>query len=238
MPDFNIFTFETEEEFYATALEDTLFAIQETLDDFEEVRIGLAGGSTPKKLYEMLAQKSQGQVQEIPWSRIKLIQLDERYVPSDHRESNLKMLRETLLKKISIPPENLLTFDTSLPPESAAKEMARKLEAVERDRQPIFDLLILGAGADGHIASLFEDDPQTLAETNYASPAQAYGYPTQQRLTITIPALQNTARTLLLLKGEAKLSLLAEMKSNPGLLPLTALKKIAKTTPPKVLYKN
>lgn len=223
-----IFFPETESEFWQTALDDVVLSIKETLRDFDECRLGLAGGSTPKKLYEALAK------QNLPWEKIKIIILDERQVPSDSPHSNLGMIREALLKKISIPPENILSFDTSLPAESSAKEMSRKLVAVSHKRFPLFDLLILGAGTDGHIASLFEGD-KALNCNKYASPAKALGYDIEDRLTVCLLGLKSTRQALLLLKGEAKQQVVQALKGEPSELKLTALKEVIESTPVKVL---
>ncbi len=223
-----IFYPETESEFWQTALDDVVLSIKETLRDFDECRLGLAGGSTPKKLYESLAE------QDLPWEKIKLILLDERQVPSDNKASNLGMIREALLKKISIPPENILSFDTSLPPESAAKEMSRKLVAISHERYPLFDLLILGAGADGHIASLFEGD-HALTCHKYASPAKAIGYDVEDRLSVCLLGLKSSRQVLLLLIGENKSSLIQAIKGESSEIKMTALNEIIESAPVKVL---
>lgn len=223
-----IFKMESEKEFWDTALQDLLFSIKETLNEFEECRLGLAGGSTPKRLYEALAE------QDLPWERIKIITLDERQVPSDHPQSNLGMIRQALLKKIPIPPENILFFDTALPAPSSAKEMTRKLLALSHQRFPIFDLLILGAGTDGHIASIFETD-SLRHQDQYASIAEAKGYPEEARLTLTLLALKSSRQALLLLKGAEKAVVVNSLESMNGPLPLTALREIAESVPLKVL---
>ena len=210
-----IFQFESEGEFWAKAKEDTVFAIKETLLDYEQCRIGLAGGNTPRRLYEMLAEA------DLPWEKIKLILIDERYVPSDHPESNLGMIRKALLSKIPIPPDKVLAFDTSLPAESASKEMGRKVAALasgQGGRKPIFDLLILGAGKDGHIASLF-DGIEELTCSDYAKTAHARGYEIEDRLTLCLRTLLMSDRALLLLKGHEKATVLE--KSGTALLLLT-----------------
>lgn len=218
-----IFQFETEAEFWATAKEDTIFAVKETLLDYEECRIGLAGGNTPRRLYEMLSEE------DLPWEKIKLILIDERYVPSDHPESNLGMIRKALLSKIPIPPGNVMAFDTSLSAESAAKEMGRKIAALATGtagRKPIFDLLILGAGADGHVASLF-DGIEELACSDHAKTSCARGYEVEDRLTLCLRTLLMSDRALLLLKGAEK----AEALEKSG----TALTLLIEKVPTKVL---
>ncbi|MEK9160217.1 MAG: 6-phosphogluconolactonase [Patescibacteria group bacterium] len=224
-----VFHFETEAEFWDTALEDVLLCIREALRKFPDCRLGLAGGSTPKALYEKLADAN------LPWGKIKIIQLDERYVPSDHKESNLGMLRKTLLTRAPIPPNNIFTFDTSLPYDSAAEEMDRQLTRLQEQGRPLLDCLILGAGSDGHIASLFEGD-RALLSPNYAATAHAKGYPTPQRLTLTTKALQEASCALLLLKGPDKLPVVENLEGKSSSLPLTALKFLASKATLKVLY--
>jgi 6-phosphogluconolactonase len=218
-----IYTFSNEDEFWQSAKEDTLLSIKEALTDYEECRIGLAGGSTPKALYAALADEN------LPWDRIHLIQIDERYVSSDDPQSNLNMIRNTLTKKIPIPPENLTFFDTALPLQKAAQEMDRQISAIKQERTPIFDLLILGAGKDGHIASLFEGD-EALHATNLAATANP------NRLTLTIPALKSSSRVLLLLKGEEKSPVITALQGEAEIPTLTALRQVIDAAQTKVLF--
>lgn len=224
-----IFHFENEEEFWSTALEDTLLCIQEALRKHKMCRLGLAGGNTPKVLYEKLSTAA------LPWDRIKIIQIDERYVPSDHPESNLGMLRKCLLKHVPIPPDNILSFDTALPYESAAEEMERKLTALHEEGRPLLDCLILGAGADGHIASLFEGDAD-LHSPRYAVTAHAKGYPSPLRLTLTLKTLEQASCAILLLKGAEKEPILEALEENISESHIKALKLLASKATLKVLY--
>lgn len=200
------FTAENDEQYWGTVKEDVIFSVKEALTKYKDCRIGLAGGSTPEKLYKMLAEEN------LPWEKIKLILVDERYVPSDDNESNLKMIRNALIKHIAIPPENVICFDTSLPQVSAAKDMSRKLTALLSERHPLFDVLILGAGEDGHVASLFEDDA-AINSGYYADVAYAKDYPTKERLTLTLIPLKNADKVFLLLKGEKKSALFKELQN-------------------------
>ncbi len=219
---------ETETEFWRIALDDAVFCIRETLKKHKDCRLGLAGGSTPKMLYEKLAEA------DLPWEKIKIIQLDERYVPSDDKESNLGMLRKSLFTRAPIPPENIFAFDTSLPYASAAEEMNRRLGQLQTENRPLLDCLILGAGADGHIASLFEDDA-ALQSTELAAEATAKGYPTPQRLTLTLNALKQASSALLLLKGPEKSPVVEALEGTVAKPALTALKNLLPTLTLKVL---
>jgi len=213
------FEHENEEAFWEMAKDDVLLSIKEAIESRGTCRLGLAGGSTPKHLYELLAGE------KLDWEKIIIIQIDEQYVPSDNAESNLKMLRQSLLQKVAIPPENIYTFNTSLPIESAAKEMSRKLIALTNERFPLFDLLILGAGEDGHMASLFDGDA-ALKCNKYASPAHAANYDVEERLTLCLIAFRESKQALLLLKGEKKAGVLSALKGESETPKLAALKEL------------
>ncbi|MFT7184152.1 MAG: 6-phosphogluconolactonase [Oceanicoccus sp.] len=220
----SLFPYESSEAFYEAALEDLQLFIKETLSEQKVCRIVLAGGSTPKPLYEMMA------LADFPWERLHFTVMDERYVPSDHEESNLKMMRRALFNKVPLSPEQVLSFDTSLPYESAAKEMQRRIAMLQNERRPLFDLLILGAGADGHIASLF-----TLSDLDNqrALCTKAEGYPSPQRLSLGMGALSQAKKAMLLLKGQSKREIVNSLK-NPSLS--TPVEVISEKLPTKVYY--
>jgi 6-phosphogluconolactonase len=111
--------------------------------------VALAGGSTPKGVYAALAQ-----LDAVPWSNIQLFWGDERCVPPDHLDSNFGMARETLLDHIAIPHENIHRIKGELGTTAATLEYQSQLEVIF-DGVPVFDLIHLGLGFDGHTASLF-----------------------------------------------------------------------------------
>lgn len=221
--------FVNENDFWNAALKATLKAIEEALEQHGHVRIGLAGGSTPKKLYELLAH------QNLPWQKFTWILIDERYVPIEDTESNLRMLRRTLFDPAQIPHEGQVFFETDLPALEATEVMSKKLQALEKMRTPLFDLLILGAGKDGHIASLFEGDSELFTSRHtYISEAPT-PYETTQRLTLSLRALSHSKQVLLLLKGEEKRPVLESLEGR-SVLPLTALKSLTSKVPTQVLF--
>jgi 6-phosphogluconolactonase len=111
--------------------------------------VALAGGSTPKGVYAALSQ-----LEDIPWAGIHLFWGDERCVPPDHTDSNFGMVRATLLDHINIPHENIHRIKGELGASAATLEYLSQLE-VMFDGMPVFDLIHLGLGNDGHTASLF-----------------------------------------------------------------------------------
>lgn len=171
--------------------------IHQTLKQFPACRIGLAGGKTPRPLYEKLAQHN------LPWDRIQLILIDERYVPPNHEQSNFRMLNETLFSKIKIEPENIFAFNTFLPAEEAVNKLQGQLEKLRRERQPLFDILILGMGVDGHIASLFPHS-QALESSRLVTTSHAEHFEIKNRLTLTYESLLDSDEVILLIEGEEK----------------------------------
>ena len=217
-----------ETDFWAAALKATLKSIEEALEKHGHARIGLAGGSTPKKLYELISR------QDLPWRQITWILLDERYVPVDAEESNLGMIENALFRPASVSEENRVFFDTSLTAVESSDSMNKKLLFLEKIREPLFDLLILGAGKDGHIASLFEGDTSLLTP-HYAYVCTApVGYETTQRLTVSLSALCKATHALLLLKGEEKRPVVEALEGEP-ILKITALKKLINKVPTEVV---
>jgi 6-phosphogluconolactonase len=210
----NLFPANSEDELYESALEDVELFVKETLRDQVVCRIALAGGSTPKRLYEMMADL------DLPWEKLQFIVIDERYVPSDSKESNLRMMRRALFSKVPMSPEQVFSFDTSLAYKQSAKEMERKLTKLSHEATPLIDLLILGAGADGHVASLYSSDDidGALAKTTSAKT-----YKTEKRLSLGMAALYQSKNIMLLLKGEEKASVVESLKTASGSTPIDLL---------------
>jgi 6-phosphogluconolactonase len=179
----------------------------------------LSGGSTPQRLYELLATPEYS----IPWQRVHLFQVDERTVSPDDRESNYRMIREVLLSKVPLPTEHFYRIAAERADRNAvAREYAAELERILQPTAgdwPRLDLVFLGMGADGHTASLF---PQSAALTerrlwvvpNY-SPRLG-----KHRLTLTYPVLNAAAEIIFLVSGADKAETLRQvLEGPPGIFP-------------------
>jgi 6-phosphogluconolactonase len=182
-------------------------AVTDAIDEFlcRTVRdrglatVALSGGSTPKRVYELLSQR------DLPWSSIHWFWGDERNVPSDHLDSNQRMVRESLLSQAFIPEANLHPVPTSVnSPAKAAQDYERILrERFSGDAFPHWDLVLLGMGDDAHTASLF---PETAAlrEThrwfveNWVEKFDAFRY------TLTAPAINSGREIWFLVSGAGK----------------------------------
>jgi len=153
----------------------------------------LSGGSTPKKLFAILA--SPVYADSIPWNRIHFWWGDERFVPPTDPESNESMAREAMLDKMPIPPEHIHPMFR----EGSAEDAAAAYEALIRSLVPSgeFDLILLGLGPDAHTASLFPGDP-SISETHRWVLASTGAAGVKQRLTMT-PVLLNRAKQVIFL---------------------------------------
>lgn len=180
----------------------TLELIQTAIAERGQFTIALAGGSTPKPLYERLA------TQPLPWDKIHVFWGDERYVPPTHADSNERMARQAWLDHVPIPPENIHRMPTESPnPADSAQAYEQHLRTFFGDTEiPSFDLILLGIGDDGHTASLF---PHT-AVLNVCDRWIDVGYRgIDPRLTFTIPLLNQARHVLFLVAGASKEAALA-----------------------------
>jgi 6-phosphogluconolactonase len=177
----------------------------------------LSGGSTPRRLYELLASEPALRG-AFPWERTRFFWGDERYVPPDHPESNFGMSREAMLARVPAPPENLHRWRTELPPAEAAAAYEATLRAVfglAAGERPPFDLVLMGLGEDGHTASLFPGTPvlgerERLAAEVWVEKLRVW------RLTLTVPALNATRCFLFLVAGAKKAAALQAARAPEG----------------------
>lgn len=171
------------------------------IGDGRRFSLVLAGGSTPKALYEQLAS---GVYQErLAWSQIDIFFGDERCVPADDPQSNFRMVNEAMLKYVPIPKVNIYAIEGDVEPHEAAQKYEDKVRAYFGDGEPRFDLVLLGMGEDGHTASLF---PMTAAihEQKQWVVAQYVEKLSDWRVTLTPVILNNAAHTVFFVAGETK----------------------------------
>jgi len=179
--------------------------------------LALAGGATPRRLYELLAAEPYRST--LPWKQLHFFWGDERLVPHDHKDSNYRVAHDALLSKVPVPSENLHTFPMHFSPDEAARAYEARLRAHfgERRGVPVFDLVLLGLGADGHTASLFPgasalDETKRLVVTHRAAGGPA-------RVTLTLPVINRARRVLFLVAGADKAAALRMAIEGKGKLP-------------------
>jgi 6-phosphogluconolactonase len=174
--------------------------------------VALSGGETPRAFYGMLARQQFSQ--KVPWRRVHLYWGDERCVSADDPASNYGMAREAFIKHVSLPTVNVHRVRGEEQPEVAAADYARELQALaalERPRSdlPVFDLVHLGLGRDGHVASLFPRGEALEEEDRLAVVSEAPdGSP---RVTLTYPAINAARNVWFIVSGAEKAGMVAEV---------------------------
>lgn len=210
--------FESVEALNRFAAEAFVMLSSEAIGERGRFTVALSGGSTPKKLYEMLA--SDEFRNRIEWDNVHIFWGDERCVPPNSPNSNYRMANEALLSKVPIPSGNIHRFFAELgDPKNIAKKMEMELRAsfsltgnaaTNEERFPRFDLIFLGMGTDGHTASLFpgtsalNEQKRTVIE-NFVPTFDAY------RLTLTFPTINNAREIIFLVAGSDKAVVLDEV---------------------------
>jgi len=181
--------------------------------------VALAGGSTPRRLYRFLAF---GYGERLPWAAVHLFIGDERYVPPGDTLSNFRMVQETLIDHLPIPPENVHPMDTTNPdPSRAAEAYERVLRERFAGNWPRFDVVFLGMGTDGHTASLFSGTPAVREATRWVVATESPRQP-PRRLTLTLPVFSHARRVHFLVAGPAKAKALREVLMTPETTTCTA----------------
>jgi 6-phosphogluconolactonase len=177
--------------------------------------VALSGGSTPRGMYERLAQPPHRDA--IDWPNVYIFWGDERYVPPDDAESSFRMAREALLAHVPLPAANIYPVPTvGGTPEAAAKAYAETINAFFGAAPPHFDLILLGMGPDGHTASLFPGAPELTAPGGdlvvvvYNAPK-----PPPTRLSFTLRLINDAANVIFMVAGADKAPTLREVLHGP-----------------------
>ncbi|ARN83481.1 6-phosphogluconolactonase [Methylocystis bryophila] len=188
--------------------------------------IALAGGSTPKRTYELLAEPPFRD--KFPWSRTHWFWGDERFVPHDDPRSNYLMAQKALLSRAPIPHVNIHPIPTvGLSPQAAAGAYEAELKsfygAQELDPQrPIFDAMILGLGDNGHTASLMPGASALEEPRGWVVAVE--GVASEARITLTYPALESSFETAFLIAGAGKRSALKRLRADDAGIPAGRLR--------------
>jgi 6-phosphogluconolactonase len=194
----------TPQELFAAAAEEVVRAAKESVGARGRFTIALSGGSTPKNLFNLLATNART---SLPWERTFFFWGDERHVPPTHPDSNYRMANEIMLSKIPVAPENIFRVPAENPDAAAAAEAyeqtLRKFFQLEAGPFPVFDMILLGMGPDGHTASLFPgtaglQEKSRLVIANWVDKLKA------SRITLTLPVLNAARCVAFLVSGTDK----------------------------------
>jgi 6-phosphogluconolactonase len=182
---------------------------EESIKDRGRFTISLSGGSTPKALYRLLSAEPDRST--IDWEKVLFFFGDERNVPFDSGESNFRMANESLLSPLGISKDKVFRWKTELAdPILAAADYEKVLASNLESIPPVFDLILLGMGPDGHTASLF---PGTTALDEKDRMAVANPVPQLDttRLTLTYPVINAARNVAFLVAGEDKANMLSKV---------------------------
>lgn len=173
--------------------------------------IALSGGSTPKPLYEALSR------QQLPWDKIHIFWGDERYVPPDDPESNQLMARTAWLDRVAIPEGNIHPMPTDeADPAVAASKHEQELQLffqVPAGEFPVFDIILLGIGDDGHTASLFPHTETLKVSDRLVTVGNKDG---QSRITFTYTLINQARYVIFVVAGATKQAALAQIFAPDG----------------------
>ena len=205
-----------------------------TEEPLQNFNIAVSGGSTPATLFTVWKEDFAGQ---IDWNRLHIYWVDERCVDPRSPESNYGMTKNILLDYIPIPAENIHRIIGEVEPDFEAKrygEMVIK-SLPQQNGLPLFDLVLLGIGDDGHTASIFPNrfdllvDPEVYAVGYHPQSGQA-------RVTLTGPTIRNAKRIVFFVTGEGKASVIRSIFTNDEFAPNYPSFKIAEAAPHAVFY--
>ena len=198
------------------AAQKTIKVTQQALTSHGRVTIALAGGSTPKSLFALLSKEPFRS--QMPWESLHVFWGDERHVPPNHKDSNYRMARETLLDHVPIPKAQIHRILGELPnAQEAADQYERELVEFFRPSPgtpPQFDLVFLGMGPDGHTASIFPGTSAVHDNSHFVAAPWVEKFSTF-RITLTPVVLNESANVYFLVSGQDKATTLQLVLEGP-----------------------
>jgi 6-phosphogluconolactonase len=189
------------EELSRAAADEVVRVVNHALAKRHRCDVVLAGGNTPRQLYELLAAAYR---ERVLWAQVHWYWSDERYVPYADQRSNFGMVKRALLDRLTIATTNVYPMPTHFDsPEQAAMDYENLLKRHFPQPWPAFDIMLLGVGTDGHTASLYPGSPALAEQTRWVVAAQGPVEP-RQRLTITLPVINHAHQVLFFVAGHDK----------------------------------
>jgi 6-phosphogluconolactonase len=187
-----------------TAADMFLHSVCESHDWPTGFNVSISGGSTPRSMYRLLAEKPY--ISSMPWQKLHLFWVDERCVSFYDKDSNYGTAKMDLIDRVPLDQGQLHAMPVEGDPQDGALKYEEELTKhfrLEPEEFPSFDLIVLGVGRDGHTASLFPDHP-ALEEKTRRVLAVKGGNPNVNRLTVTLPVINQANRVMILISGKGK----------------------------------
>jgi 6-phosphogluconolactonase len=192
--------------------------------------VNLSGGSTPRRLYELLATPEIAS--RLPWSRAHWFWGDERFVRHDHPDSNYGMARAAFLSRVPVPADNVHAIPTEgLAPEQAAAAYEATLKRFYgadtlAPGRPLFDVTLLGIGENGHTASLFPGQPALQEIRRWV--VAVIGAKSEPRITLTYPALDSSRDVAFVVTGRGKRDVVARAQTGDRTIPAGVVRPVGR----------
>ncbi|MFH1490112.1 MAG: 6-phosphogluconolactonase [Pseudomonadota bacterium] len=202
-------------------------AAEEAAEKRGAFAVAVSGGGTPRTMHRLLAQEPYRRT--VPWEKTDLFWVDDRCVPKTDEASNYGAAERDLLEKVPLPKDQIHPMPATRPPVEGAHRYEKTLKSFfhpEGNGLPVFDLIFLGIGTDGHTASLFPSQ-QALDEKEKWVVAVRGGNPDVNRLTLTFPVLNHARKIVFLVSGRGKASILkALFEENDPPLPARRIRPV------------
>lgn len=187
--------------------------LRRAIEQRGRAHLALSGGGTPQRTYELLAQEMDG------WEAVEVWFADERCVPPEDEQSNYRMAAQTLLHRVALQPDAVHRMQGEFGPQEGARRYAQELQARLGGQDalvPSLDLIVLGIGPDGHVASLFPGAPTLQApEQELCLAVHDSPKPPPERITLSLSVLRAAQRCVLLATGASKANAVSAALATP-----------------------
>ena len=199
--------------FSGVVADELIASISDAISDHGKCSLVLSGGKTPGEIYRTMALPPR--VEEVDWSKLILYWGDERFVPQHDVQSNFQTVKETLLALLPEDGPTVHPIDTALKSAAAAAEAyeksIRSAEKIGAQDLPVFDLVMLGVGEDGHIASIFPGSPMIKKPTGKLCSAATAPDGEIERISLTPEAIFAAKKILIIVRGESKADIVQQV---------------------------
>jgi 6-phosphogluconolactonase len=223
MPERNAYIFENSFSISNFLLKLWMSSAQKAMNERGRFNVALSGGQAPVEFYARLSG-----IQDLDlWKNTHLFQTDERFVSADNLDSNSRLLKNSFIQDVPIPPENIHLIDTSFYDcWKSSQEYQRNIQTsfkLKNEELPVFDLILLGIGEDGHTASLFPNTP-ALNEKNHFATCTISPRIKHERISLTFPVINAGKRVVFLATGERKSLIIHRLITQSEQLPVNLVK--------------
>jgi len=210
-----VFSFSSADEIAESLAEFIIKAQKESIEKKGRFTVALSGGSLPKMLRCLIGNLS------VKWDKWQVFYADERVVPLDHPDSNHLACTNLLFSKVPIPKSHIHTIDVQYLDDLEElsdvyeKELIQEFAQKDAARFPVFDLILLGMGPDGHTASLFPGHALLTEEDRWVAYLEDSPKPPPKRITLTFPVINHAARVVFVAAGKEKVDILSAVLDRP-----------------------